>query len=95
MARPLREIISAEAGANDGFGFPFLMLAVYIMRFNDDPDVFLHPGHNGVGALGGGAGEVVKHWILECLLYFVVLSAIYGAVIGYASCKALKVALKR
>ncbi|KAM6537930.1 hypothetical protein FALCPG4_003826 [Fusarium falciforme] len=32
VARPLREIISAEAGANDGFGFPFLMLAVYIMR---------------------------------------------------------------
>jgi len=33
VRRNLREIISAEAGANDGFGFPFLMLAVYLIRF--------------------------------------------------------------
>lgn len=32
VRRPLREIISSEAGANDGFGFPFLMLAVYLIR---------------------------------------------------------------
>ncbi|CCC14941.1 unnamed protein product [Sordaria macrospora k-hell] len=32
VARDLRKIISSEAGANDGFGFPFLMLAVYLMR---------------------------------------------------------------
>jgi NhaP-type Na+/H+ or K+/H+ antiporter len=25
VPRPLREIISSEAGANDGFGFPFLL----------------------------------------------------------------------
>lgn len=95
MARPLREIISAEAGANDGLGFPFLMLAIYIMRFNNDPDVFSHPGHDGTGALGGGAGEVVKNWFLECILYLVVFSAVYGAILGYGSCKALGVALKR
>jgi len=33
VRRNLREIISAEAGANDGFGFPFLMLATYLIRF--------------------------------------------------------------
>lgn len=37
VARPLREIISSEAGANDGFGFPFLMLAVYLIRHADIP----------------------------------------------------------
>jgi hypothetical protein len=25
VRRPLRELISSEAGANDGFGFPFLL----------------------------------------------------------------------
>jgi sodium/hydrogen antiporter len=37
VARDLREIISSEAGANDGFGFPFLMLAVYLIRHADLP----------------------------------------------------------
>ncbi|EGX95824.1 Na(+)/H(+) antiporter 1 [Cordyceps militaris CM01] len=37
VARPMREIISAEAGANDGFGFLFLMLAVYLIRHADLP----------------------------------------------------------
>ncbi|KAK0648275.1 Cation/H+ exchanger [Cercophora newfieldiana] len=37
VARDLREIISSEAGANDGFGFPFLMLAVYLIRHADVP----------------------------------------------------------
>jgi NhaP-type Na+/H+ or K+/H+ antiporter len=35
VPRALREIISSEAGANDGFGFPFLMLAVYLIRHAD------------------------------------------------------------
>lgn len=37
VSRDLREIISSEAGANDGFGFPFLMLATYLIRFADVP----------------------------------------------------------
>jgi sodium/hydrogen antiporter len=37
VRRPLRELISAEAGANDGFGFPFLMLAVYLIRHAESP----------------------------------------------------------
>ena len=37
VRRPLREIISSEAGANDGFGFPFLMLAVYLIRHGEYP----------------------------------------------------------
>ncbi|ORY60289.1 sodium/hydrogen exchanger family protein [Pseudomassariella vexata] len=45
VARPLREIISAEAGANDGFGFPFLMLATYLMK-RLEPERF-HGGGDG------------------------------------------------
>jgi len=42
VPRPLREIISAEAGANDGFGFPFLMLAVYLIRYANVPGAGSH-----------------------------------------------------
>ncbi|KAK7959259.1 uncharacterized protein PG986_004113 [Apiospora aurea] len=61
VARPLREVISAEAGANDGFGFPFLMLATNLMRHTELPGV-VTGGHGAEHkrALVGMAGEVVK-----------------------------------
>ncbi|KAF7544301.1 hypothetical protein G7Z17_g10070 [Cylindrodendrum hubeiense] len=69
VARPLREIISSEAGANDGFGFPFLMIAVYMMRHAHDMgedgdasnELELLPAE-GVGRLGGGIGVALKEW---------------------------------
>ncbi|KAM4066356.1 sodium/hydrogen exchanger family protein [Hirsutella rhossiliensis] len=82
VARPLRELISSEAGANDGFGFPFLMLAVYLIRYADIPRA-------------GGVGVAMKNWFLETWLYIVLLSVLYGAVVGYGSCKAIKFALRR
>lgn len=51
VARDLREIISSEAGANDGFGFPFLMLAVYLIRHADIPGA----GSHSVGAAASSA----------------------------------------
>jgi NhaP-type Na+/H+ or K+/H+ antiporter len=48
VARDLREIISAEAGANDGFGFPFLMLAIYLIRHADNAATQADSGGNGV-----------------------------------------------
>ncbi|CRK36107.1 hypothetical protein BN1708_016500, partial [Verticillium longisporum] len=44
VARPVREVISAEAGANDGFGFPFLMLATYLIRHAEGADRMLDKG---------------------------------------------------
>ena len=32
VSEHLRDIISAEAGANDGFGYPFLFLAIYLLK---------------------------------------------------------------
>ncbi|KAH8672418.1 Sodium/hydrogen exchanger family protein [Ilyonectria robusta] len=104
VARPLREIISSEAGANDGFGFPFLMLAVYLIRHADIPAAAgaaaeaVH--HNlvrseEVGRLGGGVYEALKNWLLETWLYIVLLSVVYGAVVGYGACKAIRFALRR
>ncbi|KAK7995117.1 hypothetical protein PG990_013890 [Apiospora arundinis] len=64
VARPLREVISAEAGANDGFGFPFLMLATNLMRHTELPGVVTAAadGHGAdhKRALVEMAGELVK-----------------------------------
>lgn len=39
VRRNLRELISAEAGANDGFGFPFLMLATFLIRHAESSEL--------------------------------------------------------
>lgn len=125
MPRALREIISSEAGANDGFGFPFLMLAVYLIRHADIPGAGEHKTGaaeggavegvaaaviNGtaevvhraifarneeVGRLGGGVGMALVNWLTETWLYIVFLSVLYGAVVGYGSCKIVKFALHK
>jgi NhaP-type Na+/H+ or K+/H+ antiporter len=58
VARPLREIISSEAGANDGFGFPFLMLAVYLIRHADIPGA--GKKEEAAGAVAEAAGEAAR-----------------------------------
>ncbi|KAG9235164.1 Sodium/hydrogen exchanger family protein [Amylocarpus encephaloides] len=119
VRRPLRELISSEAGANDGFGFPFLMLAVYLIRFANVPGAGEHTAesvtesavnataelvHRGllyarreeeVGRLGGGVGRALGTWATETWLYIVFLSVVYGAVVGFGSCKAVKFALRK
>lgn len=106
VARHLREIISAEAGLNDGFGFPFLMLAVYLMRHASGkenlPTVDSATGHNllmareeDVTRQGGGPAEALKNWFLETWLYFVIMSAVYGVIVGTAARYAIKYALRR
>ncbi|EKJ70885.1 hypothetical protein FPSE_08936 [Fusarium pseudograminearum CS3096] len=106
VARPLREIISAEAGANDGFGFPFLMLATYLIQHADIPGAGTKAAEGAstahalmarageVGRLGGGVSEALENWLVETWLYVVALSIVYGAVVGFGSCKAIKFALK-
>ncbi|KAL2756069.1 hypothetical protein ACRALDRAFT_2027700 [Sodiomyces alcalophilus JCM 7366] len=103
VARPVREIISSEAGANDGFGFPFLMLATYLIRHASDFQVEFVDGHEGgihrraeeIIRTGGGAGIAIKNWVLETILYYVILGAIYGAVGGTLTRFALKFSLRR
>nr|CEG04052.1 unnamed protein product [Fusarium acuminatum CS5907] len=110
VTRPLREIISAEAGANDGFGFPFLMLATYLIQHAEIPGAAAKAGAAGeaghstahtlmarageVGRLGGGVGVALTEWFVETWLYTIVLSIAYGAIVGYGSCKAVRLALK-
>lgn len=109
VARDLREIISSEAGANDGFGFPFLMLATYLLRHaNGGPTAAaagaaaaagdahsLHARAGDVGRQGGGIGVAMQMWFVETWLYIVLMSVAYGAVCGYGSCKLLKFCLRK
>lgn len=73
----LRNIIVAESGANDGLGFPFLFLALYLLnRHGEDA--------------GTSIGTEVGRWIYGVLLYRILLSCIYGAIIGVLAHKTLK-----
>lgn len=104
VARDLREIISSEAGFNDGFGFPFLMLATYLMRHANGPGGSGgHVSHastlveraGDVGRQGGGVGKALSEWILQTWLYYVAMGAVCGAIVGYISLHALRFVLRR
>jgi len=73
VPRPLQKIIIAESGANDGFGYPFLFLALYLIKYTGD----LGAGQS------GGAGVAMAHWFYETWAYVILLSIVYGATVGW------------
>ena len=70
---PLQRIIIAESGANDGLGYPFLFLALYLLKFTK---------HGGAG-VDGGAGTAIGLWFGETWGYTIILSVVYGATVGW------------
>jgi sodium/hydrogen antiporter len=70
IPKKLQRIIIAESGANDGLGYPFLFLALYIIKHAT------HGGH-------GGAGRAMEQWFVETWIYTIILSIVYGAAIGW------------
>jgi sodium/hydrogen antiporter len=58
IPRPLQRIIIAESGANDGLGYPFLFLALYLIKYSK----------GGVGG-DGGAGRAMEQWFVETWVY--------------------------
>lgn len=73
VPKDLQNIIVAESGANDGLGYPFLFLALYIIKYTG----------NGAGSAPGGAGMAMGMWFGENLGYTILLSVVYGAVVGW------------
>lgn len=73
VPKPLQKIIIAESGANDGLGYPFLFLALYLIKY---------VGDGGVSESGGG-GLAIGLWFGETWGYTIILSVVYGAVIGW------------
>ncbi|KAF2432162.1 hypothetical protein EJ08DRAFT_648259 [Tothia fuscella] len=69
IPKELQKIITAESGTNDGLGYPFLFLPLFLIRYNE-----------------GGyhqAGTAVGMWFYETWIYQIVLSVVYGAVVGW------------
>jgi len=74
IPRELQKIIIAESGANDGLGYPFLFLALYLIQYTGD---------HGLGSTGGGGGRAIALWFYETWCYTILLSVVYGAVVGW------------
>ncbi|CAO1622222.1 unnamed protein product [Jaminaea pallidilutea] len=78
----VRNIILAESGANDGLGFPFLYIAIYLLdRTSVDR--------------GTSVGTEVGRWVYAVVIFQIILSTIYGFVLGYIARKTLKWAESR
>ncbi|KAL8799151.1 MAG: hypothetical protein Q9200_007610 [Gallowayella weberi] len=75
----LQRIIIAESGANDGLGYPFLFLALYLIKYT---------GSEGEGQ-PGGARLAMAYWFGETWFYIIVMSVIYGTVVGLLAAKLL------
>ncbi|KAI3328658.1 Cation/H+ exchanger [Ustulina deusta] len=93
VTRHLREIISAEAGANDGFASPFLMLSVNLLRFSMGRPETLVDRDRGVGPHPGDLGIAIGNWAIETLVYLVLLGSVYGAVTGFFARMAIRFSL--
>lgn len=73
IPKELQKIIIAESGANDGLGYPFLFLPLYLIQ---------HIGHGGAGQDNSAATAVGK-WFYETWGYTILFSIVYGAVVGW------------
>lgn len=97
----MREFISAEAGGNDGFGFPFLLLSISLLRYADvrqqDAGQTKRDwiGETDAGRFGGDVGRALAHWAVEGVLYMIMMGSGYGLFVGFVSRKGLNLASKR
>ena len=73
IPKDLQQIIIGESGANDGLGYPFLFLALYLIKYI---------GGDGAGQ-AGGASKAMGYWFGETWGYTILLSVVYGAVVGW------------
>ena len=70
VPKALQKIIIAESGANDGLGYPFLFLSLYLIKYTGDGDQ-------------GSPGTGIALWLGETWGYQVLLGVLYGAVVGW------------
>lgn len=78
----VRNIIVAESGANDGLGFPFLYLAIYLLARTGEDKTY-------------SVGKEVGRWVYAVVIYQILLSIAFGSLIGYLARKSLKWAESR
>lgn len=80
---PLAHMMSGESGANDGLGFPFVFLSLYLIAYVGGSGEYAHTE--------GGAGSAMAHFFGNTVGYMVVLGAVWGAIVGYVGAKLIKV----
>lgn len=85
IPKNLQKIITAESGANDGLGYPFLFLALYLIKYNGD---------GGLGQTGHTA-KAMGYWFGEMWGYTIILSLIYGVTVGWIAKELLHFAENR
>ncbi|KAF2084730.1 Na/H antiporter, partial [Saccharata proteae CBS 121410] len=73
IPKELAKLIIAESGANDGLGYPFLFLPLYLIKY---------VGDNGAGQ-SGGASKAMGLWFGETWGYTIIMSVAYGATVGW------------
>ncbi|KAF1961053.1 hypothetical protein CC80DRAFT_436568 [Byssothecium circinans] len=73
IPKDLQNIIIAESGANDGLGYPFLFLPLYLIQ---------HTGFGGAGQDHSSA-NAIGAWFGETWGYTIILSIVYGALVGW------------
>ncbi|KAG5927319.1 hypothetical protein E4U53_002885 [Claviceps sorghi] len=83
IPRDLQHLVVAESGVNDGLGYPFLFFALYLIKYV------------GRDATEGGAGDAMGLWFAYTWGYTIILSIIYGAVVGWIAKEMLYLAKKR
>ncbi|OAP55818.1 hypothetical protein AYL99_09970 [Fonsecaea erecta] len=70
--KPLQRLITAEAGLNDGLGYPFLFFSLYWIK---------HSGSQGIQL------PMLTSWIGDTWGHVVIFSMVYGVVVGYVARK--------
>lgn len=84
VPKELQQIIVAESGANDGLGYPFLFIALFFIKFT------ALESKDDVGAL-----DALRLFFGQTCIYVVLMSVLYGAVVGLLAQKLLSWAEKR
>ncbi|KAI4132745.1 MAG: hypothetical protein LQ347_002479 [Umbilicaria vellea] len=85
IPKDLQKIIIAESGANDGLGYPFLFVALYLIKYT---------GNGGAGQ-AGGARLAMAYWFGETWGYTIILSVVYGFAVGWIAKELLHFAEER
>lgn len=81
VPKELQQVIVAESGANDGLGYPFLFIALYLIKYaaagSED------------GNAEGGTLKALELFFGQTCLYVVLMSVLYGAAVGLLAQKLL------
>ena len=80
IPKELQLIIIGESGANDGLGYPFLFLSLYLIKYT---------ARHGLGQ-EGGASKAMGYWFGITWGYTIIMGTLYGALVGWIFRKALR-----